>query len=95
MLFDDEYLDGPAPAAPHRDQGRSIQAGQAKDANKLAERWTAFAQLQDTAQDLGTLTYNITTPRSNPEARSPSRLAPRRYRPKPSSLLRLNPACTR
>ena len=70
MLFDDEYLDqaSASRASPVLKALRSAHA-KAKDAGKTADDGLPLHSFRTLLQDLGTLAYNVTHTRLNPEAK--------------------------
>jgi hypothetical protein len=95
MLFDDEFLEQaqkqrPSPVAK---AVRSKHA-QAKDASKHADDGMPLHSLRTLLQDLGTLTYNITHTRLNPNAKIVITARPTPLQEKAFKLLGANPVCT-
>ncbi|MBK8527420.1 MAG: IS1634 family transposase [Rubrivivax sp.] len=95
MLFDDEYLDqaSASRASPVLKALRSAHA-KAKDAGKTADDGLPLHSFRTLLQDLGTLAYNVTHTRLNPEAKIVLTTRPTPLQAKAFALLALNPACT-
>ena len=95
MLFDDEYLDeaSASRASPVVKAVRSAHA-KAKDASKTADDGLPLHSFRTLLQDLGTLAYNVTHTRLNPEAKIVLTTRPTPLQAKAFALLALNPACT-
>lgn len=94
MLFDDEYLDqaSASRASPVLKALRSAHA-KAKDAGKTADDGLPLHSFRTLLQDLGTLAYNVTHTRLNPEAKIVLTTRPTPLQAKAFALLALNPAC--
>jgi hypothetical protein len=95
MLFDDEHLAEAAAdrASPVVKAIRSEHA-KAKDASKTADDGLPVHSFRTLLQDLGTLAYNVTHTRLNPEAKIVITTRPTPLQAKAFQLLGLNPACT-
>ena len=95
MLFDDEHLDeaSASRASPVVKAVRSAHA-KAKDAGKTADDGLPLHSFRTLLQDLGTLAYNVTHTRLNPEAKIVLTTRPTPLQAKAFALLALNPACT-
>jgi transposase len=95
MLFDDEHLDeaSAARASPVVKAIRS-QHAKAKDARRVADDGLPLHSFRTLLQDLGTLAYNVTHTRLNPEAKIVITTRPTALQSKAFELLGLNPACT-
>ena len=95
MLFDDEHLDEASAgrASPVVKAIRSLHA-KAKDASRTADDGLPLHSFRTLLQDLGTLAYNVTHTRLNPEAKIIITTRPTSLQTKAFELLGLNPACT-
>ena len=95
MLFDDEHLDEASAgrASPVVKAIRSLHA-KAKDASRTADDGLPLHSFRTLLQDLGTLAYNVTHTRLNPEAKIIITTRPTSLQIKAFELLGLNPACT-
>jgi transposase len=95
MLFDDEHLDeaSAARASPVVKAIRSVHA-KAKDASRTADDGLPLHSFRTLLQDLGTLAYNVTHTRLNPQARIVITTRPTPLQAKAFELLGLSPACT-
>ncbi|MBK7060674.1 MAG: hypothetical protein IPH51_09295 [Rubrivivax sp.] len=80
------------PASPVLKALRSAHA-KAKDAGKTADDGLPLHSFRTLLQDLGTLAYNVTHTRLNPEAKIVL-TRPTPLQAKAFALLALNPACT-
>ena len=95
MLFDDEHLDEASAgrASPVVKAIRSLHA-KAKDASRTADDGLPLHSFRTLLQDLGTLAYNVTHTRLNPEAKIVITTRPTPLQAKAFELLGLNPTCT-
>ena len=95
MLFDDEHLDeaSASRASPVIKAVRSEQA-KAKDATKRADDGTALHSFETLLEDLGTIAYNVTHTRLNPEAKIILTTRPTPLQDKAFKLLGLSPDCS-
>ena len=95
MLFDDEHLDEASAgrASPVVKAIRSVHA-KAKDASRTADDGLPLHSFRTLLQDLGTLAYNVTHTRLNPEAKIVITTRPTPLQAKAFELLGLNPTCT-
>ena len=95
MLFDDEYLDEASAtrASPVAKAVRSEHA-KAKDASKHADDGLPLHSFRTLLQDLGTLAYNITHTRLNPNAKIVITTRPTPLQAKAFKLLGVNPDCS-
>ena len=95
MLFDDEYLDEASAgrASPVVKAIRSVHA-KAKDARRTADDGLPLHSFRTLLEDLGTLAYNVTHTRLNPDAKIVITTRPTPLQAKAFELLGLNPACT-
>jgi transposase len=95
MLFDDEHLDeaSAARASPVVKAIRSVHA-KAKDASRTADDGLPLHSFRTLLQDLGTLAYNVTHTRLNPEAKIVITTRPTPLQAKAFELLGLSPTCT-
>ncbi len=95
MLFDDEYLEqaSASRASPVAKAVRSAHA-KVKDAGKTAADGLPLHSFRTLLHDLGTLAYNVTHTRLNPEAKIVITTRPTPLQTKAFALLALNPACT-
>jgi transposase len=95
MLFDDEHLDAASAsrASPVLKAVRSEHA-KAKDATRCADDGLPLHSFRTLLQDLGTLTYNVTSTSLNPQAKIIQTTRPTPLQSKAFELLGLNPACT-
>ena len=95
MLFDDEHLDEASAgrASPVVKAIRSVHA-KAKDASRTADDGLPLHSFRTLLQDLGTLAYNVTHTRLNPEAKIVITTRPTPLQAKAFELLELNPTCT-
>ena len=95
MLFDDEHLDEASAgrASSVVKAIRSVHA-KAKDASRTADDGLPLHSFRTLLQDLGTLAYNVTHTRLNPEAKIVITTRPTPLQAKAFELLGLNPTCT-
>ena len=95
MLFDDEHLDEASAgrASSVVKAIRSVHA-KAKDASRTADDGLPLHSFRTLLQDLGTLAYNVTHARLNPEAKIVITTRPTPLQAKAFELLGLNPTCT-
>jgi hypothetical protein len=95
MLFDDEFIDQARAtrASPVAKAVRSAHA-KTKDASKRADDGLPLHSFRTLLQDLGTLAYNITHTRLNPNAKIVITTRPTPLQDKAFRLLGVNPDCS-
>jgi hypothetical protein len=95
MLFDDEFIEQARAtrASPVAKAVRSTHA-KAKDASKRADDGLPLHSFTTLLQDLGTLAYNITHTRLNPNAKIVITTRPTPLQDKAFRLLAVNPDCS-
>ena len=95
MLFDDEQLDL-ASASRASAVAKAVRSEHAKDkdASKTADDGLPLHSFRTLLKDLGTLAYNVTHTRLNPDAKIVITTRPTPLQAKAFELLGLNPACT-